>query len=834
MWSFIITGFYFYEHQDFISPINPDLTIADGLKYLLFVLVLFVIPIIAIRKFSKSDKGLSVMTIAVSSFILVVILAWSRFVWDDFQIYRGPAIIETNEILQTYQGESITYDQIELSDGMVVANPRELYAENWESLAPYFESINPINGLFNIILSLTKYLLLAGWSLTIFFIYGWLFLKTIFKEQKIPNPILLSLGAGTMISSLLLLTAAVAGKLNIFGLTLILGVIPTILIGIKHNETKKTIREIITYRTKPIKDIPYIQLIAILLIIFFSAWNFIQVISPWPSAFDDLVQYMNMPRLLAESGSLVRSDWGIYAFSLIQSIGTIITKNTALSQILTSLYGTMGALAIFSLVKKYSDEKIAWIISAITIALPIVFYHSHIDLKVEMPLFFFSILSIFAFDQWRENKNIKWLLLSGLLTGFALSIKLTAALLVITLILLASSQLLKRWGEVCAISGILFGLALLGYSSPINWIAGGIFLISIVIIILKNKRGLTRKLGSIAVMIFGIALPILPWFAINIAGHEDFSSLFNVLSSNPPEEKIEISYDEFDIDTSICSSPGNATGDYVKYELDTDNLFGIMRGPWDITMLTSTLAPATDPGFLFLAICPLILIIPFIKRREEIPIIFITGGIFYWIIWFYISNQVLWYGITGFVFLLMWLAIAIKYLLAKEKIIRTLTWTLIIIFLLMSFWNRSNWFLSRTKLTAPYLAGLINDSEFANNRFPEHEYLANILNSNPEDTIYITNNASLLFFIDQNNTRVYSDRYIDFFNCLYTAWDGDSEKIMAAFQESGFDYMVLSTPVNDPDLPTELFYASEEILEFANTNLVYIGGNAETHVFQIR
>ncbi|MFH1298878.1 MAG: glycosyltransferase family 39 protein [Patescibacteria group bacterium] len=781
-WAFFVTGAYFLNHWTFIDPIG-DRDIVDGAKYFGFILILGAWIILTIKKSPPKQikKGISLKILLPALLILTILLSWSRFIWEDMAIYHGDIFLKGEEQLEAYGAEAFNYSDIELIEGKLVVNPAVKYASDWEWVQYYFERISPLDALINTTFHITFYFIFTLLLLAIFNIYGRITLQQIFPKKDPGNSLLFSIGTGIAIVTLLLLGLSLIGLLTPYGMLGILVILPIIIVCLNFSYFKKDTTELLNWKTPAAKDLKIISLISVLIIVICTIWNFIQTSAPWPSGFDDLLKYMNLPNLMAQYGGFVGID-SANAFAFIQSIGTVLFENTAFAQIITGIFGTLSALAMFSLTKRHTSEPVAWLVAAVTILMPTVFYHSHVDLKVEMPMLFFSIISVLAFDIWTERKDNKLLFLCGLFAGFALSIKLSAIILLPTLFVLIFIKSIKNWRA---------------------WTA----------------------------FIIGIFLVMLPWFTINIISNGNLDSPMNLLMDSENQlGTTQIPYTDLGLDTSLCTPPAGPNEHYIRYKMEINGLLDIIKSPWNMTIINSTLSPAVDLGPLFLAFCPIILLLLFTKKKNT-ALLLIIGTLLYWTTWLAISNHVLWYGVTGFVFLLLILGISTDYLTKKSKLLQILTLVLIFTVLFAGFWSRSNWFLARSYPVTAYISGLIDSDGFLDNVYPEHSKLAEILNSDPNDKIYITNSVSALFFTNYNNNRVFADTYLEFFDCMYQNYEADETKIQETIQSLGFKYMVLAAPIYDETYDINLAYASENILNFAMNNLTYLGGNADTYVF---
>jgi len=108
-------------------------------------------------------------------------------------------------------------------------------------------------------------------------------------------------------------------------------------------------------------------------------------------------------------------------------LGLIIKSDILAKLIFYSVFLVLVfAVHIFS--KKYFSGKIASLSVLIFVALPQIVYYAS-TLHTDMFLTLFTFLSVISFFSWRKEKNDKWLFISAIFAGLALSTKITAVLM---------------------------------------------------------------------------------------------------------------------------------------------------------------------------------------------------------------------------------------------------------------------------------------------------------------------------------------------------------------------------------------------------------------------
>jgi 4-amino-4-deoxy-L-arabinose transferase-like glycosyltransferase len=795
VWVLFVALFYLFQHRYFLIPINPAITLSESLLYagimgaVLLGLAGGFYWLSRHVKFIQKSRG-RLWQVMAMIFILMVSIAWARFIVPDRQVYHGPTLIYAQEGLVPYEGQSISIEQVALSEGMIVVSPEKKFLTEWQGLSVYFESMSSLQAGLNTASTLSKNLGLVLLIIWVMGLWGMYFRSFIEEEMDVMDQGLLVLGLGTLTMSMALWGLAWLGWLTIKAAGIMILLVSIAMVG----HRRKTLNEWIKTLNHPFaKAWGELTLNEWVLWVFggiMVSWNLIQLNSPFPSAHDDITYYMNMPRLLAGYGELIYGKMD-YAFALIQSLGSMLSNTGSTALLLSGLFGIPAAIAIYQIINTYGSKKYSLLFGILTLSIPTIFYHSHLDVKVEMPLLFFGTMGLFYFLKWIQTDKKQWLVVSGLLMGFALSIKLTAAFL-------------------------LPALGVMGLSH----------------LALKKKRQWLVGVGTIGLFAGMVMLPNLHWMIFNAHSMDNFSIKGLVLNQDNP--KPPISLEELGVDKEICSSLITEDSDLVRYSTDNTSpkWRTILTRPWDLTFYVSTRSPATDLGFLFLALCPLAFLYGSKSKIEKRKFqILGAGGITFWLLWMILGEGVIWYGITGMGFLFIWMVSGLELLNAKSKKISALLTMILIGWFVFAFLLRANWFYSRTQFLPTYLSGLVTTEQWIDNVYPQFNTLLATLNQDLDEKIIATADGSILYFIKENDKRVFRDQYLWALNCLYV--ERDDAQFLERLKQSEFTYLILSRPVKDPDFPVELFETSQDLLIFAQKHLLYVGGNQNIFLFKI-
>jgi len=192
--------------------------------------------------------------------------------------------------------------------------------------------------------------------------------------------------------------------------------------------------------------------IIILFIIVTSILLFVGTIQPQPISYDALHTYYNVPKLALEQHTLPIFKYFPTANQPsnigLLSIGALAFGGPRVLSHLSLIYLFLTLVAIYCFTQRFSDKNIGIFAVAFyffTLAILI----SLVDpIKVDIPLAFFSLITIYCFIIWLKAPKWNWAIVLGSLSGFMVGIKYTAAFLILSLCLyflyFISNRLIKR------------------------------------------------------------------------------------------------------------------------------------------------------------------------------------------------------------------------------------------------------------------------------------------------------------------------------------------------------------------------------------------------------
>ncbi len=196
---------------------------------------------------------------------------------------------------------------------------------------------------------------------------------------------------------------------------------------------------------------------------FFTLIAVIQALAP-STAHDALAYQLDIPKRFVQAGGMVYLPYGVNStFPLLMNmyyVFALLWKSTELANLLHLAHGLGLAVGIFSLARGHLSKPYAMLAVLIFCLTPAVFNQMTIAYN-DVAFCFYVFYAFYAAWRWSESRNSFWILLSGVFTGFALSVKYLGAfagLLIGVFLLLALVKKEIKPGVFLKLSAV-FGVA---------------------------------------------------------------------------------------------------------------------------------------------------------------------------------------------------------------------------------------------------------------------------------------------------------------------------------------------------------------------------------------
>jgi len=180
-------------------------------------------------------------------------------------------------------------------------------------------------------------------------------------------------------------------------------------------------------------------------IIVYITMNYMYTQAPYPLGFDARNYYVNIPKLISDSGALV-PGFQPYAWGLIMSTGYIAFNSPEITMFLSVTGGLLSLFAIYHFCHRYIhlSSNFSFAVVLLYLLTPTVTNHFIIEFKIDLTLVFFQMVIINFIMWWffhnkseertsllSNESDTKALVIIGLLLGYCLSIKVLSVFLIV-------------------------------------------------------------------------------------------------------------------------------------------------------------------------------------------------------------------------------------------------------------------------------------------------------------------------------------------------------------------------------------------------------------------
>lgn len=687
------------------------------------------------------------------------------------------------------------------------------------------------------------YLTLFSISL-VAFSAGQKILKTFkFSFQSKLSDSLISIGLGIGVIMLINFSFGLFGQIN----ALYLGSAALAIIALTYKESLTFLKRFFIEPFEFEARFFSFQMLFLFALTFILTLNFIDLIRPMPIGWDDMGVYLNYPKLIAGNQALLPGITNNYF--LLANIPFVFIKNeylAAMNGMFISFYGGfLMLLSLMAFVTRFFKKQYALMAAALIYIIPMTMHQSYADMKTDMTLFFFMILSVYLFFKWFTKKEIsnRYLILSGIFAGIAFGIKPTAIFLVFGILI---GIFYRLWSWKGAIGIYLIEWIILRYSGSLTLIktftpeivTGTVILFAIlatisIILAIKKHQNAQKLLISVGTFILATGLTFGPLAAKNL--HEKgYAISINSILSGANTDKPKIDLKAIGVDTKQCS--GTARTEELDRYLGYDKGIGrYLSLPWKMTMNTTVHGFYLDLSFLFLSFAPFGLILIWIRRKEKdednnisnwIPLILMGSAS--WIMWLFVGNGVIWYGIFGFI--LMIPLTAYFFYENNTPALKITTGAMVILSIFSVIALRGTKFANPT--TIRYAYGIYSGIETVDKIVPDYRHIVcKVTGQNwnekykeckptgKEELSPVYRIGTFIpYFIPHSTERLFDDAQLDTFNCIDNAFGNNDLTTMRKIKEQGYKYIILdlNTATIEKDSKGSLHQKANRFVEWIN------------------
>ncbi len=518
----------------------------------------------------------------------------------------------------------------------------------------------------------------------------------------------------------------------------------------------------------------------------FLSFAVLNSLYPLPHGHDDAAVYLNNANLLSVQHKLVSGDYP-YTYSLLASVGYLITHNALLAFGLNIIYAILGFLTLYSVLQMHTkNNSISLSLSTLWLSLPMTQIFLHFEAKVELLLFFITSIALLFFSLWVKNsKNMMYLFYMITFLFFSFTVKILSAFLIVALF-------------------------------PI-----------IIFLLIKNKDYFKKtKIISLTTILFLVI--VSPWVIYNLST-SDFNNL-TISSFVKSTNKYSIMPD-FEGEKNLNCTNSAQKEDLERFEIKSPTLLKPIIVPWKLTLNNNTLFDSkyTGIGFVFFIFYVLFFVFllysTFSKKRLNSEILFVAiPTLIFWVLWSFFGRNIIWYGYSGFALFILLCAFVLRYFKSNNKSLFYFLISLILLNVFLHFSIKSSILLSKEVLDyASARKYSINASDIINQ-----------LNKETSSRIY-TNNLNLVYYVKNNNHRFYNDPGFDKYYCTHQNYS--DEFFLNYIKKNNIDYIViLLANISDKSNLNDLSRFNKKnylFKKFARKNLKLLFKYKNVYLFQV-
>ncbi len=566
-------------------------------------------------------------------------------------------------------------------------------------------------------------------------------------------------------------------------------------------------------------------LIPVTALLILLAFNTVSMIRPLPVGFDSLILYHNTASLLTQYGRLI-GGIAAYNYELLITWGLLLFQSKTAGLFVVYLGSLLAIGLLFeTLRQKFGARNALWW-TAFFVSLPMTSFLLHIDVKIDLPLLFFSLLAIHyavkAAPHLKNKEGIRFVLLTGIFLGIAFGIKYTTAMLIGIVLAFWAYEL---WGTVMALGIVMISLAIFGKMG--FWTFAHSFSENTREIMILVTAGIGLLIGVVSVVrkefswskikpfvLMGVILGTLmaPWLikngienqsltpqALLYGVNQNVDPLLKTLQSSPAKCPAIPTYNE------LSKYIGNFSGNSLQLPL---------RILWEVN-INSGLGNnrITDISFIFLGLVVWVLWGWKKATHEDATLKRVTlfTGL-YGFLWLLTSNAIIWYGMPVLVGIIWIYAEIFK----KEVWVKGVLTAVLGLGMILIYAE------SGAQAEAVLYAGeVIDERIFKEQAFSGGEEVEAIVNQDEALRKNILWNGSFIqYLVKENDRRVLNDTYLDNFSCKLVG--ENPEQTLENIRASNIGYILYSTLIlkveADENGPLHQRFADFEA--FANEYLI--------------
>ena len=173
-----------------------------------------------------------------------------------------------------------------------------------------------------------------------------------------------------------------------------------------------------------------LSLILISLILFQTLVNFIGVLGPEIS-FDALWYHLTLPKIYILNHSIFHIPGNLLYYSDMPKltemlyVPLLMFSNEILAKLIHFSFGILVLIVLYQLSRKYLSKSLSLFVLVVFYSNLVVGWES-VAAYVDLTRTFFEVIALLAFINWTGKREIKWIIWSSVMLGFAIASKVIA------------------------------------------------------------------------------------------------------------------------------------------------------------------------------------------------------------------------------------------------------------------------------------------------------------------------------------------------------------------------------------------------------------------------
>lgn len=189
---------------------------------------------------------------------------------------------------------------------------------------------------------------------------------------------------------------------------------------------------------------------------------------------DTLSYHIYHPKIFVQRHSVgyipfTRESLWPYLTQMLFTLG-LIFKSVPIAKLFHFFFGILSVFSVYFITRRLSDRKTALFAAALVYSAPGIFMQS-VYSYVDLSLCFYSLAALYAAIRWMEKDELGLLILSGVFTGLAISVKLFGCFAFVALLMLIIFNMIRKRSGTHALIKYVLIFSVVSFLCSFIWYA---------------------------------------------------------------------------------------------------------------------------------------------------------------------------------------------------------------------------------------------------------------------------------------------------------------------------------------------------------------------------